>query len=105
MVATTNPLLLGNYAPVHEELTAAAIEVRGALPRDLSGRFRRIGPNPYAVPEGPYHWFIGDGMVHGVELRDGRATWYRNRWVRTAPISEATGEPAVDGPPPPMYDS
>ena len=29
-----------------------------------------------------YHWFIGDGMVHGLRLGDGRAEWYRNRWVR-----------------------
>ncbi|HEX4492315.1 MAG TPA: carotenoid oxygenase family protein [Acidimicrobiia bacterium] len=105
MVATTNPFLLGNYAPVRDEVTDSRLEVRGALPRELSGRYLRIGPNPYAMPEGPYHWFIGDGMVHGIELRDGRANWYRNRWVRTAPITGATGEAAIDGPPPPMYDS
>ncbi|CAM5570815.1 Dioxygenase OS=Streptomyces fumanus OX=67302 GN=GCM10018772_70080 PE=3 SV=1 [Streptomyces fumanus] len=29
-------------------------------------------------------------MVHGIRLRDGRAEWYRNRWVRT---------PALDGAP------
>jgi carotenoid cleavage dioxygenase len=40
-----------------------------------------------------------------VELRDGRANWYRNRWVRTAGITAARGEPAVDGPAPPMYDA
>jgi carotenoid cleavage dioxygenase len=105
MVATTNPFLLGNYAPVHEEVTDTSLEVRGALPPELNGRYLRIGPNPFAMPEGAYHWFIGDGMVHGVELRAGRATWYRNRWVRTAPITQATGEPAVDGPTPPMYDA
>src|SRR3712207_7659046 len=31
----------------------------------------------------PGHWFFGEGMLHGVELKDGRASWYRNRFVRT----------------------
>src|SRR3712207_9349101 len=31
----------------------------------------------------PGHWFFGEGMLHGVELKDGRASWYRNRYVRT----------------------
>src|SRR5882724_5616716 len=105
MVAITNPFLLGNYAPVHDEVTDDHLEVVGSLPRELSGRYLRIGPNPYAMPEGPYHWFVGDGMVHGVELRDGNASWYRNRWVRTAPITQETGEPAASGPAQPMYDS
>ena len=41
----------------------------------------RNGPNPKHGPTP--HWFAGDGMLHGVRLRDGRAEWYRNRWVRT----------------------
>ena len=105
MVATTNPFLLGNYAPVSTEVTAEHLEVSGAIPPELTGRYLRIGPNPYAMPEGPYHWFIGDGMVHGVELRDGGASWYRNRWVRTSVIAEARGEAPPSGPPQPMYDA
>lgn len=30
------------------------------------------------VDPGTYNWFTGDGMVHGVRIRDGRAEWYRN---------------------------
>jgi Lignostilbene-alpha,beta-dioxygenase and related enzymes len=105
MVATTNPFLLGNYGPVHDELTDEHLEVVGALPTELSGRYLRIGPNPFAMPEGPYHWFVGDGMVHGVELRDGRASWYRNRWVRTSTIATELGDAQPNGPTPPMYDS
>ena len=67
--------LEGNFGPVAEELTVTDLDVTGALPPELSGRYLRIGPNPWPIPEGPYHWFTGDGMVHGVELRDGRATW------------------------------
>jgi carotenoid cleavage dioxygenase len=38
-----------------------------------------------------YHWFIGDGMLHGIELSGGKAR-YRNRWVRTPQASAALGE-------------
>jgi carotenoid cleavage dioxygenase-like enzyme len=72
----------GNFAPVSEEVTATDLSVEGAIPRDLGGFFVRNGPNP-RPGEAPEHWFLGDGMLHGVELRDGKATWYRNRWVRT----------------------
>lgn len=34
------------------------------------------------------HWFAGDGMVHGVRLSEGRADWYRNRWVQTRSLNE-----------------
>jgi carotenoid cleavage dioxygenase len=41
---------------------------------------------------------MGDGMVHGVRLRDGRAEWYRNRWVRSASVALALGEEPRPGP-------
>ena len=50
------------------------------------------------VPSGPYHWFLGAGMVHGLRLRDGRAQWYRNRWVRSGDVADALGEPHHPGP-------
>jgi carotenoid cleavage dioxygenase-like enzyme len=79
---TLRPFYLrDNYAPVGEEMTVDDLPVEGAIPPELSGRYLRNGPNP---KEGdPGHWFFGDGMIHGVELRDGKANWYRNRWVRT----------------------
>ena len=43
-------------------------------------------------------------MVHGVELADGEARAYRNRWIRTDDIARAMGEPPVSGPTPPLYD-
>lgn len=86
----------GNFAPVHEEVDAVDLEVAGSLPPELSGLFVRNGSNP-AVGESP-HWFLGDGMLHGVRLEQGRAAWYRNRWVRT-PAFEA-GEDFLGGGPP-----
>ncbi len=95
----TNRYLEGNFAPVTEEVTAFDLEVTGEIPTELAGRLLRIGPNP-VVPEDPatYHWFTGDGMVHGVRIRDGRAEWYRNRFVRSDRVTEALGEPPIEGP-------
>ena len=80
---TTSPYLSGNFAPVDDELDVADLPVRGRIPEELNGRLLRIGPNPVAPPDPQtYHWFIGSGMVHGVRIRDGKAEWYRNRFVR-----------------------
>jgi len=78
--------LRGNYAPVHEELTAFDLPVRGAIPPELRGLYLRNGPNPKSGSSP--HWFTGDGMVHGVRLENGRAAWYRNRWVRTRMLED-----------------
>jgi carotenoid cleavage dioxygenase len=78
--------LRGNYAPVGREVTAFDLPVRGAIPRELSGLYLRNGPNPKSGSSP--HWFLGDGMVHGVRLENGRAAWYRNRWVRTRPLAD-----------------
>ncbi len=76
----------GNFAPVANEVTAFDLEVEGAVPPDLCGLFVRNGPNPKNGDPG--HWFLGDGMLHGVRLEGGRARWYRNRWVRTRCFEE-----------------
>jgi carotenoid cleavage dioxygenase len=89
----TNRYLAGNFGPVTEEITAFDLPVTGQIPGVLEGRYLRNGPNPITPPDpATYHWFTGDGMVHGVRLRGGRAEWYRNRWVRSAPVAEALGE-------------
>ena len=78
----SSPFLQNNFTPVHDEIVADDLEVIGSLPAGLNGMFLRNGPNPQFPPQGRYHWFDGDGMIHGVHLRDGRAS-YRNRFVRT----------------------
>ena len=97
--AAQNRYLQGNMAPVRQEVTATELEVTGAIPGDLDGRYLRNGPNPVTDPDpAAYHWFVGSGMVHGVRLRDGRAEWYRNRWVRSADVAAALGEEPHPGP-------
>jgi carotenoid cleavage oxygenase len=99
MADARNRYLEGNFAPVHEELTVTDLDVTGTIPDHLDGRYLRNGPNPVVAPDPTsYHWFLGSGMVHGVRLRDGRAEWYRNRWVRSRDVAEALGEPPRPGP-------
>ena len=87
----TTPLhLQGNGRPVTEELTLTDLRVTGTIPAELDGRYVRNGANPFTGMSD--HPFFGDGMVHGVRLRDGAAEWYRNRYVRTPFIEN----PATD---------
>jgi carotenoid cleavage dioxygenase len=93
MTQTTKPYYLrGNFAPVTDELTAYDLPVTGALPAELNGTYVRNGPNPWtgASPD----WRLGDGMLHGVHLSNGRASWYRNRYLRTGALA-ATTSPVV----------
>lgn len=82
------------------ECEAAHLPVTGELPRGLRGTLYRNGPNPQFMPADPatHHWFLGDGMVHGFTLGDGRAS-YRNRWVRTPKFcaEAAAGKPGPGG--------
>ncbi len=94
----TTTFLDGNFAPVTEEVTAFDLPVTGTIPPELTGRLLRIGPNPVTPPDpAAYHWFTGNGMVHGLRLRDGRAEWYRNRYVRDREVTAALGGPPLPG--------
>lgn len=94
----TNRYLEGAFAPMHDELTLTDLEVTGAIPDYLDGRYLRNGPNPIGeIDPELYHWFLGDGMVHGIRIRDGQAEWYRNRWVRGPMAAAALGEPMPTG--------
>jgi len=96
---SANPYLSGNFGPVTDEVTAFDLRVTGTIPHELRGRLLRNGPNPVVVPDpAKYHWFTGNGMVHGLRLRDGRAEWYRNRFVRDDEVAAARGLPLAPGP-------
>jgi len=97
-VPASNRFLEGSFAPVTEEITAFDLPVTGRLPAALNGRYLRNGPNPLGLDDPNHHWFLGAGMVHGVRLRDGKAEWYRNRWVRSQAVAAARGEKWPGGP-------
>lgn len=100
MAVPTNPYLDGDFAPVQEERTETDLSVTGTIPDFLDGRYLRIGPNPITPDPVNYHWFIGTGMVHGLGIGDGKAQWYRNRYVRSAAARQVLGEgrPTTHGP-------
>jgi carotenoid cleavage dioxygenase-like enzyme len=77
------PLLQGPYAPISDESELIDLPlIQGAIPKDLNGVYMRAGPNPRFAPNGRYHPFDGDGMIHAAQFKQGRLT-VRNRWVRT----------------------
>ena len=90
----TNRYLRDNFAPVHEEVTSFDLDVTGRVPEHLDGRYLRIGPNPIGSPGEGHHWFMGDGMVHGVRFAEGDARWYRNRYVRSGDVARHLSEPS-----------
>ncbi|WP_439817309.1 carotenoid oxygenase family protein [Zavarzinia sp. CC-PAN008] len=90
--------LSGIHAPIQGELTLTDLKVTGQIPAELSGRYVRIGPNPFKPTAKGHHWFIGDGMVHGVRLHGGKAEWYRNRYIRSQTLEAAGGPKAAPGP-------
>jgi len=77
-----NYYLQGNYAPVKNLISETGLKVTGQIPKDLSGLFVRNGPNPMSsVNEKKHHWFLGEGMLHGIRLDSGNALWYKNKLV------------------------
>jgi carotenoid cleavage dioxygenase-like enzyme len=89
----------GALAPVSDEYSAWDLPVTGSIPPALNGLYLRNGPNPPPVSyEGPYHWFLPDGMLHGVRIRGGKALWYRNRWIRTEALAAKLDTRPAPGP-------
>jgi carotenoid cleavage dioxygenase-like enzyme len=80
---TNNPYLTGVYASVCAETMVRDLPAcEGEIPKDLCGAYVRNGPNAVFEPTNLYHWFDGDGMVHGVYFADGKAS-YRCRFIQT----------------------
>ncbi|GAA0484816.1 carotenoid oxygenase family protein [Parasphingorhabdus litoris] len=101
-----HPYLTGIHKPMTEEVTLAELQVDGEIPTQLDGRYLRIGPNPVSAPdEASYHWFVGDGMAHGIRITEGKAEWYRNRWIRSNAVSDGLGEERKPGTRKPRTDT
>jgi len=80
---SNHPYLNGAWTPLHEEVNAVDLDViEGAIPLDIDGVYLRNTENQVHQPLGRFHPFDGDGMIHQIEFRAGRAS-YRNRFVRT----------------------
>lgn len=79
----TDPYLQGPNRPRTDESDFVDLPVTGRIPAVLNGVYLRNGPNPQFEPLEYSFPFDGDGMIHAIDLRNGRAS-YRNRWVTTA---------------------
>ena len=78
-----HPYRTGPWRPQTTEWDADDLKaVEGEIPHDLDGVYLRNTENPLHPALKFYHPFDGDGMVHVVGFRDGKA-FYRNRFVRT----------------------
>nr|WP_042180225.1 carotenoid oxygenase family protein [Kibdelosporangium sp. MJ126-NF4]CEL14268.1 Lignostilbene-alpha,beta-dioxygenase and related enzymes [Kibdelosporangium sp. MJ126-NF4]CTQ88635.1 Lignostilbene-alpha,beta-dioxygenase and related enzymes [Kibdelosporangium sp. MJ126-NF4] len=77
-----HPYRTGPWRPQQVERSAENLEVTGEIPADLDGVYLRNTENPVHPAVEIYHPFDGDGMVHAVGFRDGKA-FYRNRFIRT----------------------
>ena len=74
----------GGYAATQEEVDLTNLTVEGEIPKGLNGLYIRNGGN-FKGKEAP-HYFVGDGMLHGIWLENGQALRYKNRWVNTSLI-------------------
>jgi len=93
-----NLYLSGPFAPVNQEVTHSQLQVSGHLPPELNGLYVRNGPNPLHIRDPKkHHWFAGDGMVHGLQLSQGQALAYRNRWVGGPKLHKALGRAPLAG--------
>ncbi|KAL2461247.1 Carotenoid 9 [Abeliophyllum distichum] len=79
--------LSGNFAPVDETPPFKDLPVIGHLPECLNGEFVRVGPNHKFAPVAGCHWFDGDGMIHGMRIKNGKAT-YVSRYVKTSRLKQ-----------------
>jgi carotenoid cleavage dioxygenase-like enzyme len=83
---TENPYLKGAWRPTYNEWNAAFAngdaQVIGTIPDDIDGVYVRTGENQINEPIGRYHPFDGDGLIHTISFKNGRAS-YRSRFVRT----------------------
>lgn len=83
---TDHPYMQGAWRPTFNEWNAlfanGDAEVIGTIPDDIDGVYIRTGEVPVHEPIGRYHPFDGDGMIHAISFKGGRAA-YRSRFVRT----------------------
>ena len=74
--------LQNNFSPVLEEKTINIVHNNELFNKMSNSFFGQIGSNPKHVENEDYHWFDGDGMIHGLFINQSLLT-YQNRWIRT----------------------
>ena len=83
LTSTDNPYLQKAWVPNYEEFDVVDLQSIEGIPEDIEGVYLRNTENQIHEPIGRYHPFDGDGMIHSISFKGGKAD-YRNRFVETA---------------------
>ncbi|MDC0362871.1 carotenoid oxygenase family protein, partial [Halioglobus sp.] len=82
------------FKPVHTQCADVELVPTATIPDDIDGVFLRNGTNlQFRETRGRYHMFNGAGMLHQVQVRNGKAS-YTNVYVKTPRyrVEESAGE-------------
>lgn len=74
--------LKDKFVPVFEEKTIDVEHTQSIFNKIDKSFFAQIGSNPRYTKDEDYHWFDGDGMIHGVLFKNNKIS-YQNRWIQT----------------------
>jgi len=74
--------LKDKFYPVFNEKTIEVKHNNKLFSKIQKSFFGQIGSNPRHVEDEDYHWFDGDGMIHGVLFNNSFLT-YQNKWIQT----------------------
>ncbi len=77
-----------NFSPIQEERTIEKFRIEGKIPQELNGLYIRNGANAKQLSS---HFFLGEGMLHGIWLNQGHPIRYCNRYVKTGTRNLAAG--------------
>ncbi len=74
--------LKDKFTPVTEEVNIKINHENKLFKQLKNSFFAQIGSNPKHVEGEDYHWFDGDGMIHGIFFNNSFMT-YNNKWIQT----------------------
>lgn len=74
--------LRDKFVPVNEEKTIQVEHNNKLFNKIQNSFFAQIGSNPKHYGSEDYHWFDGDGMIHGLFFNNSLIT-YQNKWIKT----------------------
>lgn len=74
--------LRDKFVPVNEEKTIEVEHDNILFNKIQDSFFAQIGSNPKHYGNEDYHWFDGDGMIHGLFFNNSLIT-YQNKWIQT----------------------
>lgn len=74
--------LKDKFVPVFEEKTIKLKHKKAIFSKIKNNVFAQIGSNPKYTNDEDYHWFDGDGMIHGIYFNNSEVI-YQNKWIQT----------------------